>query len=96
MRPLNSDFRVSNKSDHICNSHFRDNSITMRPFGVCAIVVPGCKLHFCDEQFAAGGKEIQVLAAEILCSVERCHALKDEEAMICQERGISSRIGFKF
>ena len=52
---INPDFRVSNKSDHICKAHFRDNSITIRLFGVCALVVPGCKLHFSDEQFAAGG-----------------------------------------
>ena len=55
MFTLNTDFRVSNKSDHICQSHFRDNSINLTFFCVFAIVLPGCKLHSSDEQFAAGG-----------------------------------------
>ena len=61
-----------------------------------AIVVPGCKLHSCDEQFATGGQEIQVLAAEIICSVKRCYAHNYEEARICQGIWISSRRGFNF
>ena len=57
------------------------------------LFLPGCKLHSSDEQFAAGGKEIQVLAAEIVCSVERCHGHYDQEARICQERWFSSGRG---
>ena len=52
---ISSEVRVSNNSDHACNSHFRDNPTTSSPFGVFAIALPGCKLHFSDEQFAAGG-----------------------------------------
>ena len=42
--------------------------------------MPGRRLYAGDQQLAAGAEEVQVLAAEIKCSVQEHHTQDDTEA----------------